>query len=844
MTQRQAVVSWSAVLVLVGAALVGPALFGQARPGPSPEKLLPAGTLLYVGWDGTDAHREAWQKTAAYDAIIQSGLSEVVTKLGSWAERQAGEAPVRMVMDSLAHLGHKGVYLAVAVPAGDQGPPLPQLTIVVPAAGSAAKDLGALLGQLGMQDFHTQTVDSRQITRGRIPSLPAAEIGWWAEEGHLVIAAGIGAVDAALQVAAGKSPNLGENPVYKQYQAKADFEVALVSWIDLATIRQLTGGIPISGTNPNQPGRVSDVLKALGLENVGPAAIRVGFRDEALWSETTIAAPAPRSGVLAFAEQKPLSLSELPALPAGTDGFYSARLNWSQTAVGIQQMSEFFLRQFGPQGSPSGEQLLQQVKQHLGIDLQKDLFDPLGDVVVLYGDTRQGLFGMGLGLALSVDDSKTLRATVDKLLTHLLQAGGRSVNVQSVKRGTRTITHLEFPDAPVVSPAIAVDEKWLVIGLYPQTAESFLLRQEGKLPRWETPEAVTKALSILPQKYTSFTFSDPREGLRTAIGLAPTLISYAQMGLAEQRRRQFGPDAKMDMPVAIADFPPAEVVTQKLFPNVSVCSVTGDEIRWTSRTSMPAVPLLGGAGIGSGGTAAPVLVALLLPAVQQAREAARRSQSKNNMKQIGLALHNYHDVYNGFPAGTHQNDKLKAEKRLSWQADILPFIDQAPLFQQIDFKKAWDDETNDRIAQTPIAVLLHPSIPVHTDGKYAVTHYVGIAGLGKDAPLLPVTDKRAGVFGYNRITRIQNITDGTSNTIAVAEAGKDFGPWSAGGPSTIRAFTKKPYIKGPDGIGGYTVGGVHVLLTDGSVRFVSENIDPTVLEALTTIAGGEVIGNF
>ncbi|MSR57042.1 MAG: DUF1559 domain-containing protein [Planctomycetaceae bacterium] len=794
MTQRQAFVSWSAFLVLVGAALVGPSLFGQAKPGPSPEKLLPAGTLLYVGWDGTDAHRDAWQKTAAYDAIFQSGLSEVVTKLAAWAERQAGEASVRMVIDSLAHLGHKGVYLAVAVPAADQGPPLPQLTVVVPEAGGATKELSLLLDQLGIRDFNTRTVESRQVTRGRIPTLPAAEVGWWAEGGHLVIAAGIGAVDAALQVAAGRAPHLGENPVYKKYQAKADFDVALVSWIDLATIRQLTGGIPLSGSNPNEPGRVADVLKALGLENVGPAASRVGFKDEALWSETTITAPAPRSGILAFAEQKPLSLTELPALPAGADGFYSGRLDWSQAAAGMQRMSEIFLKLFGPQGSPTGDQLLAQVKQHLGVDLQKDLFDPLGDVMVLYGDTRQGLFGMGMGLALSVDDPKTLRSTVDKLLTRLMQSAGGDVKVQSVKRGTRTITFLEFPKVPVISPALAIDDKWLVIGLYPQTAESFLLRQDGTLPRWKTPESVTKALALLPEKYTSFTFSDPREGLQTAIGLAPTLISYAQMGLAEQRRRQFGPDAKIDLPVSMADFPPAEVVTRKLFPNVSVCSVTGNEIRWTSRTSFPAVPLLGGAGIGSGGTAAPVLVALLLPAVQQAREAARRSQSKNNLKQIGLAMHNFHDVYNGFPAGTHQNDKLKAEKRLSWLADILPFIDQAPLYAQIDFKKAWVDEPNERVAQSQVPVYLNPSVPILTDGKYAVSHYVGIAGVGKDAPLLPVTDKRAGILGYNRITRIQNITDGTSNTMAVAEAGKEFGPWSAGGPSTGPAPTKSLFL--------------------------------------------------
>ncbi|MDB4787004.1 DUF1559 domain-containing protein, partial [Planctomycetaceae bacterium] len=69
-----------------------------------------------------------------------------------------------------------------------------------------------------------------------------------------------------------------------------------------------------------------------------------------------------------------------------------------------------------------------------------------------------------------------------------------------------------------------------------------------------------------------------------------------------------------------------------------------------------------------------------------------------------------------------------------------------------------------------------------------------------------------------------------------------FGPWAAGGKSTLRSLTQKPYINGPDGIGGPYTGGCNVLFADGSVRFISENIDPSLFEALSTIAGGEVIG--
>lgn len=125
-----------------------------------------------------------------------------------------------------------------------------------------------------------------------------------------------------------------------------------------------------------------------------------------------------------------------------------------------------------------------------------------------------------------------------------------------------------------------------------------------------------------------------------------------------------------------------------------------------------------------------------------------------------------------------------------------------------------------------------------------MTHYVGIAGVGKDAATLPLSDKRVGAFGCDRNARFKDVTDGLSNTMFVTDASRSFGPWSRGGTATIRALTTKPYINGPDGIGGPHFGIIQVLLGDGAVRAISTNIDPATFEALATIHGGEVLGEF
>ncbi|MEO2018120.1 MAG: DUF1559 domain-containing protein [Fuerstiella sp.] len=284
-----------------------------------------------------------------------------------------------------------------------------------------------------------------------------------------------------------------------------------------------------------------------------------------------------------------------------------------------------------------------------------------------------------------------------------------------------------------------------------------------------------------------------------------------------------------------------------------------------------------------------ILIALLLPAVQQAREAARRTQCKNNLKQLALACHNYHDVYKMFPIGHSRGDWAVSnnEEAWGWHVHILPFIDQAPLFNQLGVNDYALDQviagenpglpnTNSGnkaddpliALQTKISGFVCPSdvndgiahanrhfgggngirrSPAgNTNWRPGLTTYVGNRGTRDQAQ--SVNDPW-GFFGYNKSIRIRDVEDGTSNTLFIGERDTKrcrAGAWpgvrnprgsgsrgiwyNIGHSRTLLNAPTSVFAWGSNNGCGESfssmhIGGVQFALADGSVRFVSENIE-------------------
>jgi prepilin-type N-terminal cleavage/methylation domain-containing protein/prepilin-type processing-associated H-X9-DG protein len=307
-----------------------------------------------------------------------------------------------------------------------------------------------------------------------------------------------------------------------------------------------------------------------------------------------------------------------------------------------------------------------------------------------------------------------------------------------------------------------------------------------------------------------------------------------------------------------------------------------------------------------------VLIALLLPAVQQAREAARRSQCKNNMKQLGLALHNFHDTYTHLPPGETDDDA----KNWGWSVYILPYMDQAPLYNtmigngmllvfdtnhtgagftsgtNMDTYSAQDNINGTANLSTNCSTILPafvcPSdiLPATQSNGFAKSNYCGNLGgndIGTNVQCSPGTNMLSGtlfngviLFDNNNTTTnfvgLRDITDGTSMTLMVGEAGVGanvnpitnaggytsngcFPVWSGGNPnagcnaqvgSSMRVANSLFPINsttssyGDMMFGSKHVGGAQFLYADGSVHFLSQNIDVTVIyPGLASRSGGE-----
>ncbi len=251
-----------------------------------------------------------------------------------------------------------------------------------------------------------------------------------------------------------------------------------------------------------------------------------------------------------------------------------------------------------------------------------------------------------------------------------------------------------------------------------------------------------------------------------------------------------------------------------------------------------------------------ICTALILPAVQRSRNLARANQCKNNLKQLGLALHNYHDVHNTLPPGWVSHTPFaNSPSAYGWQANILPFVEQAPLYDILEFrvpvgKDAFGSSVKgDALEKTIIPTYRCPddtTDPLNKmRGGWAVSNYSGNFGSNPSPRLAPnggaefwpgnlITPLRTnGIFWWCSSVRFRDITDGTSNTFMVGERSVNSaaGIWAGVRSNSIETDQVTDCSFGnemnsnPGAFSSLHPGGSFFLMCDGAVRMISENLD-------------------
>jgi hypothetical protein len=345
-----------------------------------------------------------------------------------------------------------------------------------------------------------------------------------------------------------------------------------------------------------------------------------------------------------------------------------------------------------------------------------------------------------------------------------------------------------------------------VFALMPQTIKAHLARDDTEPSIANRPEVA--ALFAGDQSPAAFSYQDTRQLFET---LYPLAMVGIQMITSQMRSEGFDFDTSI--------FPSVAAISPHLRPSVAAIILGEDGFEAVSRQSLPG---------GSLGAMTPVSVAMLLPAIQSARGAARRTQAMNNLKQLGLAMHNYHDVTKGFPPTANVDEDGKP--LLSWRVHVLPFIEQQALYEEFHLDEPWDSEHNRKLIARMPEVYKAPS-SLAEPGK---TVYLGNAAK-KGVFGLPSENQR-GKSKWATGIRIRDIRDGTSNTIMVVEAADSSAViWTK--PSDFVPDDDNPFA----GLLGLRPEGFLACFCDGAVHVISPVVNKKSLQGMFTKDGGEIV---
>ena len=549
---------------------------------------------------------------------------------------------------------------------------------------------------------------------------------------------------------------------------------------------------------------VASVLEVTGLNNVTSFAVASGMDTTGTVSKSMLGIKGEPTGIFAKLGEKPLTVADFKGVPKDADFAMSVRFDLAELPALIMKITAAI----DPSAAEQATKGLADLEQQLGFRFSEDLLAAVGDRWTVFQAPQQGgMFLTGLAATASVRDRARLEETLGRLQDVALGASNGQIAIREFTYRDRKVHYLQSTREPMpVAPAWCLTDDELIVALYPQMIKAILSRDANSGSLADEPE-IARALAANP---------------------APAILSYqdisSQVALLYSVIQAMAPVAvteleKQGIHVELPILPSYAAISSHVRPVYGFTRRTDAGFVTEMRSSIP----MGGSLTSV--TTAPIWIGLLLPAVQSARQAARRTQEANNLRQIGLAMHMYEGTFRQLPVASNpKNFDRDGKPYLSWRVHALPFLEETALFDRFHLDEPWDSPNNKPLIELMPKAYVSPNHPE-------------LAAQFKTMYVTPVGMET--MFSGKEGLKFGQVADGLSQTIMVLQVNPDKAVlWTK--PDDLEYDAMNPLA----GLSGSPKGGFQVLLGDGTVHFLLDSIDLDTLKAMFTRAGNEPVHSF
>jgi prepilin-type processing-associated H-X9-DG protein len=780
--------------------------------------------LLFLEFDGFDAHPKRWRSSAAFKLLNDTKLGALLEDLALQGIELIQDSIPREkrisgadALDLLKGIAREGFVVAVSRDGPDDR------RIVLAARRGDRPEMRRLLG---IVDFLLRRSDDEssseplvaQVKAGRTIHPLGGKAVWMIDNGDLIVTEKKN-FENILSALDGKEPNAIKHALRAELATPEDgFQPAAIGFVDMAALA------PIS----------PEAVRS-GLDGLKRIELRWGFHEGALMTRLQLVAPGPRRGALSLLDAPSFGVESIHLVPQNVTALTVLSIEPAKAFVELSALAKLVGAEEPPQTRNVG------VAATRSLDLQSNLLNHLGPALTFYAQSPRVeeaasaaslLMSQvsGFTFAGQVRDEVAVSRGLPAAINALNSTLRRQMQINPRDPLTRILTTLSFhrferaadrrpayvmdlpanvlpqPFVAMLRPTVMLGRDRLVVSASTAAAEQAL----APGARWQAPEAFLPVINKLPREMVYLSLSDPRAGTEVFTEALPILVRQVNAEIALSRGNLGKNAREVSLRLDPDLLPAAAQLDRLLFPSTTTLVVDRDGATLTHRE---AIPTLASPAVAGG------IVALLIPTLQSARDAARRARCLSNLRQIALAMHNYHSANGAFPRPAILDEKGKP--LLSWRVAILPYVGQQDLYNRFKQDEPWDGPNNKALLKEMPPVFLCPS---RTGVEPFTTTYRAFVGNG-------------AMFEKDQDIGVVNVTDGTSNTIMVVEA-KQAVPWTKPDDLSFHPVAP-PSLRGT---GSPHPGGFNAAMADGAVRFIKNTINLDVFRALITRAAGEVIG--